>query len=286
MKKLAVLFAVLAAASLVSSAYGFKITNVTNDEVVFQCSYETGLAGENVQIDTPEIGTWDFRGYYYGGTWVLGDSQVHNWVEDAVTNLDGITPYYGDLCGRIEPAGNPRPHSTAILAGTPSAVGDLMRIECAYIGLMGATGIRLYESLPDMDYPEPDFRSVGSVYLIGDPGVAWDVPWDLPACLMAQGDNPRYQWYEDAHTVGQWSEVMIEYVNGSTDIDVTVDGTLYIFTNMRPYICNYVAFGSVGHDSHGYLDAIPEPGALSLLILLALSLPKRRGLTLIRQTRD
>ena len=40
MNKFRMLFPVLAVVALVTSAYGFKVTNVTNDEVVFSCSWE------------------------------------------------------------------------------------------------------------------------------------------------------------------------------------------------------------------------------------------------------
>ena len=42
MSKFRILSAILAVVALAMSGHGFKVTNVTNDEVVFQCGYEKG----------------------------------------------------------------------------------------------------------------------------------------------------------------------------------------------------------------------------------------------------
>ena len=264
MRKLGIVLGILAVTALATSAYGMKITNVTNDEVIFQCSYEKGTAGEDLQVDTPEIGTWDFRAWYAAPP-VIGDSQAHHHVHDAASSPEGVPAYYGQLAHRIEGAGNPRPHATAIPdpGATPGAEGDLLRIEFAAMGIQGIVGLRLNGSAPEFDYLDEEnyVQGPGSVYWVGDPGVAWGEPWDLPAALMSQGNG--YQWFENAHTVGEWSEYVFEYVNGTTTLDVTVDGTPYQFTNMKPAIASYIAFGAVATGTEiGYMDAIGGPVTL------------------------
>ena len=87
MKKHGIVFAVLAVAVLAGSTQAFVITNVTNDEVVFQCGYETATVGDNVQTDTPQKGTYNFMGWWSPAPGELGDSQVHHWVEDETSFL-------------------------------------------------------------------------------------------------------------------------------------------------------------------------------------------------------
>ena len=40
--------------------YGLKVINVTDNQVIFQSSCERGATPKNGQINTPEIGVWDF----------------------------------------------------------------------------------------------------------------------------------------------------------------------------------------------------------------------------------
>ena len=278
MKKFAIMIAVLAVAAMATSAYGMKITNVTNNEVIFQCSYENGYPGNELQTTTPEIGTWDFRAWYAAPP-VIGDSQAHHHVHDAASSPEGVPAYYGQLAHRIEGAGNPRPHATAIPdpGATPGAEGDLLRLEFAALAQDGIVGLRLNGSPPDINYLDEEnyVEGPGSIYWVGNDGPAWGDPWTTTNALMSQANG--YQWFDDAHTVGQWSEYVVEYVNGTTVLDVTVDGNLYQFTNMRAAMANYIAYGAVATATEiGYMDAIPEPATLSLLALGGLALIRRK----------
>ena len=278
MRTIGEMVAIFAVVAISTSAYGMKITNVTNDEVIFQCSYEKGTAGEDLQVDTPEIGTWDFRAWYAAPP-VIGDSQEHHQVHDAASSPEGVPAYYGQLAHRIEGAGNPRPHATAIPdpGATPGAEGDLLRLEFADLAQQGIVGLRLNGSPPDINYLDEEnyVEGPGSIYWVGNGGPAWGAPWDSTNALMSQANG--YQWFDDAHTVGQWSEYVVEYVNGTTVLDVTVDGNLYQFTNMRAAMANYIAYGAVATATEiGYMDAIPEPATLSLLALGGLALIRRK----------
>ena len=265
MNKFRMLFAILTVVALATSGYGFRITNVTNDEVVFNCTFEKGTPGENMQVDTPEIGTWDFRAFHLDPP-ELADSQDHNWVEDETTDIgrNDVTPFspdYGNNFGRTETGGAPRPHAHSVFAETATAgqVGDLMRIECVFLSINGATSIRLNESPPDLVYLDPEYKSIASLTFIGDPGVGWGNPWDIPGALISQGavaGEYNLTHYENVHTPGEWSEVLIEFVNGSTSAEVTVNGTLHTFNNMAPNILNHVAFASVATPGNAYMDAL------------------------------
>jgi len=258
MRKFGIVLGLLAVVALATSAYGMKITNVTTGEVTFQCSYEQGTAGENLQVDTPEIGTWDFHGFWHGER-RYDSSQVHHHVHDAASSPEAVTPYYGQLAGRIEGAGNPRPVATAIPTSFPGA-SDTIRVEFAALALEGIVGLRMNGSAPEFDYLDEEnyVEGPGSVYWVGNNGPAWGAPWDSTNALMSQADG--YQWFDDAHTVGEWSEYVFEYTNGTTVLDVTVDGTPYQFTNMRPGPANYIAFGAVATGTEiTYMDAPRGP---------------------------
>ena len=275
MKKFAIMIAVLAVAAMATSAYGMKITNVTNNEVIFQCSYENGYPGNELQATTPEIGTWDFHGFWHGER-RYDSSQAHHHVHDAASSPEAVTPHYGQLAHRIEGAGNPRPVSTAIPTSFPGE-GDTIRVEFAAMGIQGIVGLRMNGSAPEFDYLDEEnyVEGPGSIYWVGNNGPAWGAPWDTTNALMSQANG--YQWFENVHTVGQWSEYVVEYVNGTTVLDVTVDGTPYQFTNMRAAMANYIAYGAVATSAEiGYMDAIPEPATLSLLALGGLALIRRK----------
>ena len=94
-----IFFAASVVVALATSAYGFKVTNVTNNEVVFHCSWEKGTAGENIQADTPEIGTFNFLAF---GGWPpeLLSGQVDCYIEDVVTNPP-TAAYYGNNYANI-----------------------------------------------------------------------------------------------------------------------------------------------------------------------------------------
>ncbi len=76
---------------------------------------------------------------------------------------------------------------------------------------------------------------------------------------------------------GQWQRLMIEYELGSTDLTVTLDGTSETINN--------IGSGGISAATHldirganqqfFYLDAVPEPGTLSLLALGGLMILRR-----------
>jgi len=254
MRKLGIVLGILAVAAFAGSAHAFVITNVTNGEVVFQAGYETATVGENVQTDTPEIGTYNFMGWWSPAPGQLGDSQVHHWVEDEAST--GVAAYYGQQYHRVEPAGNPRPYAAAFFDGTPGVEGDLMRIEFAILSISEWPGIRLSEEHEtDMTSAPPYPKSIGSLWFTGPDWTAnWGAGWTDVGAAFTQADG--YEVWLDAHTPGEWNEVVMEYVNGSTDMDVTINDASHTFTNMKPGILNYVAFGAGYNNCHGYLDAV------------------------------
>ena len=275
MKKLGIVFGILAVAALTGSTYGMKITNVTNEEVVFNCSYENGTPGENVQIDTPEIGTFYF-GEWGGAPATLQDTQEHHWIEDATTNPDGITPYYGNNAHRVEIGTTVRPYAHAIPVGTAAADGDVIKVEFALMSISEWPVIGLREELPsDYTATPPYPKSLGNLIFTGpDYSAAWGAGWEDVGSVFTQAAG--YEVWLNAHNAGEWNEVVLEYTCGSANLDVTVNGVGHTFTNLNPGILNYVAFGSPYNNSHGYIDAIPEPATLSLLALGGLALIRRK----------
>ena len=166
MKKLGMVLGALAIVALATSAQAYKVTNVTNDEVVFMCGSENGTVGANPTADMPVIGTWDLMGSQHVGGNVYEPffyPDLHT-VYDAATSPDGITPYYGAKDLNVV-GGAPRPYIYTDHVGTPAEAGDLIRVECAYNAVAGWTGIQLMETVPS-DFtampPWPD--SIGSLW--------------------------------------------------------------------------------------------------------------------------
>jgi len=255
-------FVVLAVVALATSAYGFKVTNVTNNEVVFHCSWEKGTAGENIQADTPEIGTFNFLAF---GGWPpeLRDGQVDCHIEDVVTNPP-TAAYYGNNYAYIAGMTTPvRPWATAEFVGTPSADGDLMQIEFAVMSIDEWPPVSLMQTPSDLVYTDPDFHAIGNIMFTGNgPPWTWEDPgWMDPGGIISQADG--YEFILDAHTVGAWNEVVMEYVNGSTDLALTINGVGYTLTNMNAGILNYVRIGNGANNTVGYFDA--PAGAVELL---------------------
>ena len=311
MTKLGIVCAALAVAALAGSSQAFLVTNVTNNEVVFHSSSENGTPGENLQIDTPEIGTWDFIGQRPGDPttiYVPWDTQEFSLVYDAATSPDGIAAYYGNNAQRITGGGPARPVVSAVFEGTPSAAGDVMKIECAYNAVFGWTGIKLAQDIPSAYTESPPWPvTMGIMWVTATMEASWGGGWDIPGCVHIGGDI-----WEDAHTPGQWSEIVMEYVNGSTSVDVTIDGasrtfavTAGILNNVQfaaPYGAGIAYLDAVGggalladFNDDGVIDdldltalatewpgagldvsAVPEPATLSLLVLGGLAALRRR----------
>ena len=151
-----------------------------------------------------------------------------------------------------------------------------MRVEVALMSISEWPGIGLREELPsDMTSAPPYPKSLGNIWFTGPDWTAnWGAGWTDVGCAFTQANG--YQVWLNAHTPGQWNSVVIEYVNGSTDLDLTINGVTNTFTNINAGILNYVAFGSPYTNCHGYLDAVPEPATLSLLGLGGLGVLLRR----------
>ena len=275
MKKLGMMIAVLAVVALATPVYSFRVTNVTNDEVVFDCSWEQGTAGENIQTDTPEIGTFRFDNDWQSPP-VLGDTQADCWVEDETTT--GVAAYQGNNYAHLV-VGAPRPHATSEFVGTPGIAGDLMRIEFAAMSIIEWPAVKLRETPPDVVYTSPEYHTIADIYFTGDPPYHFTDPgWTDPGGIISIGESGGAwadEYILDAHTVGEWNEVVMEYVNGSTELDMTVNGVPHTLTNMKAGILNYVRLGNVANNTVGYFD-IPEPVTLSLLAVGSLALIRRR----------
>ena len=273
MRNVRIVFVALAVAALAGSSYGFLVTNVTNDEVVFKCTNEQGTVGENPTEDMPEIGTWDLIGAKYNPELKVYEPfffpDLH-WVENAATSPDGITPYYGPQDMRVI-GGSPRPYIYTEHVGTPAVEGDLIKVECAYNAVNGWTGIQLCEEVPSDYTASPPYpKTLGSLWWTATAEAAWGGGWEDIGCVFMGSDV-----WSGAQTPGQWNEVVIEYVCGSTTADVTINDASHTFV-VTAGILNHVSFGAPYGGGIAYLDAVPEPATLSLLALGAFGLIRRK----------
>ena len=258
MRNVRIVFVALAVAALAGSSYGFMVTNVTNNEVVFKCGSENGTVGENPTEDMPEIGTWDLIGAQHVGGNVYEPffyPDLH-FVYDAASSPDGITPYYGGKDLNVV-GGAPRPYIHSDHAGTPAVAGDLIKVEFAFNAVNGWSGIQLREEVPSDYTASPPWPiSIGSLWWTATAEAAWGGGWEEVGCVHMGGDV-----WSNAQTPGQWSEVVIEYVCGSTTADVTIDAASHEFV-VTPAILNHVSFGAPSSYGIAYLDA---PGVSVLL---------------------
>ena len=272
MKKFGMILGALAIAAVATSAQAYVVTNVTNNEVVFMCGNENGTAGANPTVNMPEIGTWDLMGAQHVGGNVYEPffyPDLH-FVHSAATSPDGITPTQGKHALNVI-GGSPRPYIYTDHAGTPAVAGDLIKVECAFNAVNGWSGMQLCEETPsDYTASPPWPKTLGSMWWTATAEAAWGAGWEDVGRVHMGGDV----WL-NAQTPGQWNEVVIEYVCGTTTADVTINGASHTFV-VTAGILNNVSFGAPSSFGIAYLDAVPEPATLSLLALGALGLIRRK----------
>ena len=267
MKKLGIILGVLAVVALFSPAAQAMLVKV-NDVVVFQDSYEDGTLGELPAADDPQIGTWV---ELPANTYSISDND----------------PKYGAQCLAQVGSGRTR-------LGSPSlgAVdGDTVAFEFAIKSNTEWPVLVLRDTFNEGEYP----AGMGSLIFTGNEPYSWGGGgWSDAGAVFMQVESPynvgNGMVWTNAHTVGEWNEIVATHVVGTRTLSVSVNGgAAHDFTLLNQGVYNagtqyeYTAesldFFHIRNGSNytdAYWDAIPEPATLSLLALGGLALIRRK----------
>lgn len=221
------------------------LKNVTDGTVLFADNYEDGPLNATPTETQPQVGTWDY---------VVND--VLN-----VDSTEGIAPMTGSQFLRVERSAALGEDQGKIWGlrdpSIDSEADDVIRFET---GLYPVSG-------------EISFQ------LMGDP-----TPEIVKVSPNANGDI----WYRDngwklASTTcngGEWNTVVIEYANGASTFNLSVNGSPWETLNSEGSgVVQMIEIKNNSGESLGYVDAIiPEPGSAALVLigLVALGLGRRR----------
>ena len=196
-----------------------EVVNVTKNRVIFSDNFELGIVGESPGMDDPDVGTWD-------------------WNELSIAEIVGapdteeMTAAEGSQYLRIARLTG-RPKLTAIGdldAADAGEEGDTVEIRFSFYFESGFASI--YPRSGDGDSAQITFFPDGEVRIYGGGGAGWNI-------------------LDQTYNEGEWNHVIIQYINGSGEYSISVNGAEFE---------TYVGVSSEDNGSGGNLDGFRLQG--------------------------
>ncbi len=173
------------------------VTNVTQDTVLFSHDYENGTVGNDVSTAPPTVGTWAWGTKNPRNSTLYADTTPYSGSQH-LTLIDNMNDLAAQFAG-------------------PSNAGDHIRIQYAFRsggvwqhGFLGGTGTSQTNDIIS-------FYPVG-IDLASDPG--WGPDWGIGK--FASGSIGSQTSF--THDANAWNTMQIDYVNGATTFDWSVNG--------------------------------------------------------------
>ena len=244
MRKLGSVLGLIALLSLtVPTAQAVLIVNTTQGVTLFEHDMENGAPGADPTTAAPAVGSWVWGPPKGAGGATYSNAEAYEGAQ-SIEMTDGL--------GYLAAMGN-----------GPSDPGDV--IEVSYAFRSQGCWFHFFSTTGDISANIMDTCPVGSV-------AGWGGYWDDPGAWHPATITER-------HVPNAWNTMEAVYVNGSTDISISINGAGpgVIPINGAPGNLIAMAFGDEGPwGGPSYLDAIPEPATLSLLVLGGLGALIRR----------
>ncbi|RTZ63710.1 MAG: hypothetical protein DSZ35_11245 [Verrucomicrobia bacterium] len=169
-----------------------EVVNVTKNRVIFSDNFESGIAGESPGMDDPDVGTWDWNGSSIAE--IMGPSDTEEMTAAEGSQYLRIARLTG------------RPKLTAIGnldAADAGEEGDTVEIRFSLYFESGYASI--YPRSGDGDSAQITFFPDGEVRIYGGGDVGWNI-------------------LDQTYNEGEWNQVIIQYVNGSGEYSISVNG--------------------------------------------------------------